>query len=58
MLNWALMFFIVALVAAALGVNGVAGLSLQIGWLFAVLGMVLLVASLVTNGRHRGPPIL
>jgi uncharacterized membrane protein YtjA (UPF0391 family) len=59
MLNWALMFFVVALVAAALGVNGVAGLSAHIGWLFAVIGAILLVATLVTgNGRWRGPPIL
>lgn len=58
MLNWALMFFVIALVAAALGIGGVAGLSAEIGWLFAVIGMILLVVSMVTGRRHGGPPIL
>ena len=61
MLHWALMFFLLALVAAALGAIGVADLSPRIGWLFAVLGLILLVVSGVTDGpphRRRGPPIL
>jgi uncharacterized membrane protein YtjA (UPF0391 family) len=59
MLNWALMFFVVALAAAALGVHDVAGSSARIGWLFAVIGTILLVVALVTrDGRRRGPPIL
>ena len=57
MLSWALTFFIIALVAAALGMGGVAGLSANIGWLFAVIGVILLVVAMVT-GRRAGPPIV
>ena len=57
MLTWALTFFIIALVAAALGMGGVAGLSANIGWLFAVIGVVILVVAMVT-GRSAGPPIV
>ena len=57
MLTWALTFFIIALVAAALGLGGVAGLSANIGWLFAVIGVIILVVAMVT-GRSAGPPIV
>lgn len=57
MLNWAITFFVVALVAALLGFGGVAGMSAQIGWLLAVLGVVLLLVG-VLFGRGLGgrPP--
>jgi uncharacterized membrane protein YtjA (UPF0391 family) len=58
MLNWALMFFIVAIIAAALGVGGVAGMSAHIGWLLAVIGVIVLVVSMVTGRRRGGPPIV
>ena len=61
MVHWAVMFFVLALVAGALGEIGVADLSARIGWLFAVLGLILLLVCAVTNGtphRRRGPPIL
>ena len=54
MLHYALTFFVIALVAALLGFSGVAGLSYQIGYLFAVLAVVFLVVALVTGRR---PPI-
>ena len=57
MLTWALTFFIIALVAAALGMGGVAGLSANIGWLFAVIGVIILVVAMVT-GRSAGPPVV
>ena len=57
MLTWALTFFIIALVAAALGMSGVAGLSANIGWLFAVIGVIILVVAMVT-GRSAGPPVV
>lgn len=50
MLNWALTFFVIALIAAVLGFGGVAGMSANIGWLLAVLGVVVLVIGLVSNG--------
>lgn len=55
MFNWALMFFVIALIAAALGFGGVAGLSSNIGWLFAVVGVILLIVAMfggaATGGR-------
>jgi uncharacterized membrane protein YtjA (UPF0391 family) len=49
MLHWALIFFVVALVAALLGFRGVAGMSAQFGYLFAILAVVMLVICLVTG---------
>jgi uncharacterized membrane protein YtjA (UPF0391 family) len=57
MLSWAITFFIVALVAAFLGLGGVAGLSANVGWLLAVLGVIVLVVSLI-SGRRGAPPVL
>jgi uncharacterized membrane protein YtjA (UPF0391 family) len=57
MLSWSLAFFVIALVAALLGLGGVAGMSADIGWLFAVLAVVLLVVTLLT-GRGSRPPIV
>jgi uncharacterized membrane protein YtjA (UPF0391 family) len=57
MLNWALTFFVIALIAAVLGFSGVAGMSANIGWLLAVLGVVVLVIGLVSSnlgGRSTG----
>ncbi len=50
MLSWALVFFIVALIAAVLGFQGIAGLSAEIGWLFAVLAVIFLVVALLAGG--------
>jgi uncharacterized membrane protein YtjA (UPF0391 family) len=56
MLNWALIFFVVAIVAAVLGFRGVAGLSAEIGWLFAVVAIVLLVVGLFGGMLSGRPP--
>src|SRR3989442_5267725 len=40
MLDYALIFFVIALVAALLGFRGVAGLSAEFGWGFVVLAVV------------------
>ena len=50
MLSWAITFFIIAIVAAVLGFGGVAGMSANIGWLLAVLGVVVLAIGLLTRG--------
>ncbi len=52
MLSWAVTFFIIALVAAFLGFSGVAGMSRDIGWLLAVLGVIVLIVGVV--GRSIG----
>jgi uncharacterized membrane protein YtjA (UPF0391 family) len=50
MLSWAITFFIIAIVAALLGFGGVAGMSANIGWLLAVLGVVVLAIGLLSRG--------
>jgi len=49
MLSWAIVFFVIALIAAVLGFRGVAGLSANIGYLFAVLAVIFLVVALLTG---------
>ena len=43
MLHWALVFFVIALIASVLGFREVAGLSASFGKLFAVLAVVFLL---------------
>jgi uncharacterized membrane protein YtjA (UPF0391 family) len=50
MIHYALVFFVIALVAAILGFRGVAGLSAQFGYVFAVIAVVLLAVSLLGGG--------
>jgi uncharacterized membrane protein YtjA (UPF0391 family) len=52
MLHYAVVFFVIALIAAVLGFGGIAGLSAQIGWIFAVLPVVFLTVALLSG---RGP---
>jgi len=57
MLSWALTFFVIALIAAVLGFSGVAGMSANIGWLLAVLGVIVLVVGVLGHnlgGRSTG----
>ena len=50
MIHYALVFFVIALVAAILGFRGVAGLSAQFGYVFAVIAVVLLAVGLLGGG--------
>jgi len=54
MLHYAIIFFIVALVAAILGFRGVAGLSANIGYTLLVVAIIFLVIALLT-GRAPVP---
>ena len=54
MLSWAVTFFVISLIAAVLGLRGVAGLSANIGYLFAVLAVIFLIVALVTG---HSPPV-
>jgi uncharacterized membrane protein YtjA (UPF0391 family) len=54
MLSWAITFFVIALVAALLGFRGVAGMSANIGYLFAVIAVIFLVVALLSG---RGPSV-
>ena len=55
MLQWAIIFFIVALVAAVLGMRGVAGLSANIGYTLVVVALIFLVIALVSGGSAPVP---
>jgi uncharacterized membrane protein YtjA (UPF0391 family) len=58
MLRWAIIFFIVALVAAVLGFGGISGMSFEIAKFIAIIAVILFVVSLVVGGmRGRGPRI-
>jgi uncharacterized membrane protein YtjA (UPF0391 family) len=57
MMQYALTFFVIALVAALLGFGGVAGLSAQFGYLFAVIAVIFLLVGLL-GGRRLGPRTL
>ncbi|RZJ93343.1 MAG: DUF1328 domain-containing protein [Brevundimonas sp.] len=58
MLRWAIIFFVIALVAAVLGFGGIAGMSMDIAKFVAIIAVVLFLASLVMGGlRGRGTRI-
>ena len=58
MLRWAVIFLIVALVAAVLGFGGIANFSFEIAKFVAVIAIILFVISLVAGGlRGRGTKI-
>jgi uncharacterized membrane protein YtjA (UPF0391 family) len=50
MLYYALMFLLLGLVAAALGLSGIAAVATQISWVLFVVGIVLLIIH-VAKGR-------
>ena len=53
MLRWALLFFVIAIVAAVFGFGGLAGDAAWIGKILLVLFLILAVISLVMG--RRGP---
>ena len=53
MLSYALLFFIIAIIAAALGFGGLAGTSATIAKVLFVVFLVLFLISLVTGRRPR-----
>ncbi len=54
MLHWAVIFFIVAIVAAVFGFGGLAQDSAYIAKILAVIGIVLALVSFVFHRRSRG----
>ena len=59
MLQAAIAFFVLALVAMILGAGNIAGVSMEIGrtllWVFLVLAVVSFIASLLTGRSRRLP---
>jgi uncharacterized membrane protein YtjA (UPF0391 family) len=56
MLQLALLFLVIALIAGALGLFNAAVVSSQIAWTLFVVFLILFVVSLVL-GRRAGPPV-
>ena len=56
MLHYALMFFVVAIIAAVLGMQGIAGLSADVGYILVVVSIIFLAVSFVMR-RSVPPPI-
>jgi uncharacterized membrane protein YtjA (UPF0391 family) len=54
MLNWALVFLVVAIIAGLLGFTGVAGTASSIAWILFVVGLIL---ALIFFLRGRTPPM-
>jgi uncharacterized membrane protein YtjA (UPF0391 family) len=60
MLNWALVFLVVALIAGVLGFTSIAGTSIAIAKILFLVFLVLFVVSLImglARGRGGSPPI-
>jgi len=57
MLSWAILFFILALVAALFGFGGFAGTFAGIAKVLLALFVIAFVVSLVFHGRRGGPPM-
>ncbi len=53
MLRWALMFLVIAIIAAVFGFSNLAGTSAWIAQVLFFVFLVLFVISLVFNGRSR-----
>jgi len=49
MLQWALIFFVVAVIAAVLGQRGAAGLSAQIGYLLVIVSVVFVIIAFLSG---------
>ena len=56
MLHYALLFFVVAVVAALLGMRGVAGISAEIGYVLVTVAVIFLLVALFTGRTPLPPP--
>lgn len=54
MFSWAVTFFIIAIVAAVLGLTGLAGTAVNLAWICAIVGVILALIFAVTGRR---PPV-
>lgn len=58
MLRWAIIFLVVALIAAVLGFGGIANFSFEIAKFVAIIAIILFVVSLIAGAvRGRGTRI-
>lgn len=58
MFRWAIIFFVIALVAYALGAGAISGFAFEAGKFIAIIAVILAVISMVMGGmRGRGTRI-
>jgi uncharacterized membrane protein YtjA (UPF0391 family) len=57
MLSWALVFFVLAIVAAALGFGGIAGASAGIAQILFFIFLALMVLSFAARALRGRPPV-
>lgn len=55
MIYYAIVFFVLGLIAGAMGLMGMAAIAGQIAWILLLIGVVLMIVHIVT-GRRAGPP--
>jgi uncharacterized membrane protein YtjA (UPF0391 family) len=51
MISWAATFLVLAMIAAVLGLSGVAGIVMQIAWILFVVGLTLAVIYAIRGRR-------
>lgn len=57
MLNYAILFFILALISGALGYFGLAAIASQIAWVLLIVAVVLLIVHAFTGRGPRTPVV-
>jgi uncharacterized membrane protein YtjA (UPF0391 family) len=57
MLQWALIFLVVALIAAVFGFTGLAGTAVNIAWILFVVGLIMALVFFVMGRGTVGPRI-
>lgn len=53
MISWAIILFIIGLIAVALGFGGVGGMAMNIGWILLVVGVILFIIHAITGRGGR-----
>lgn len=53
MINWAITFFVIAIIAGVLGFSGIAGAAVNIAWILFVIGLILAVVFFFMGRRPR-----
>ncbi len=53
MINWAVTFLIIAIIAALFGFSGIAGTAVNIAWILFVVGLILAVIFFIVGRRPR-----
>ena len=58
MLNYAILFFVLALLAGAFGYFGLAAIASQFAWVLLVIAVVMLVVHMLTGRKPPSTPVV